>query len=102
MSRYVIDRPIFARVIAIVMMLVGTLAIRTLPICQFPDIAPPAVTIQTIYPGADAATLEKTTTAAIEAQLKRIDNLPYLSVNSDSSGNQIGSASVRARGCPDG
>jgi HAE1 family hydrophobic/amphiphilic exporter-1/multidrug efflux pump len=87
MSRYFIDRPIFAWVIAIVMMLVGTLAIRTLPISQFPEIAPPAVTIQTIYPGADAATLEKTTTAAIEQQLKGIDNLRYFSSNSDSAGN---------------
>ena len=75
MSRYFIDRPIFAWVIAIVLMLFGTLAIRSLPISQFPAIAPPAVTITAVYPGADAVTLERTTTQIIEQQLRGIDNL---------------------------
>ncbi|ALR20171.1 MULTISPECIES: efflux RND transporter permease subunit [Sphingobium] len=87
MSRFFIDRPIFAWVIAIILMLTGVLAIRTLPISQFPEIAPPAIAIQTIYPGADATTLEKTTTTVIEQQLKGIDNLRYFSSNSDSAGN---------------
>uniref|UniRef100_UPI0030176375 efflux RND transporter permease subunit n=1 Tax=Sphingobium aquiterrae TaxID=2038656 RepID=UPI0030176375 len=87
MSRYFIDRPIFAWVIAIIMMLAGGLAIRDLPIAQFPEIAPPAVEIQTLYPGADASTLEKTTTTVIEQQMKGIDNLRYFASTSDSAGN---------------
>ncbi|QGP78311.1 efflux RND transporter permease subunit [Sphingobium sp. CAP-1] len=87
MARYFIDRPIFAWVIAIVIMLAGLLAIRSLPVAQFPEIAPPAVTIQTSYPGANAQTLESTTTQIIEQQLKGIDNLRYFSSTSDSAGN---------------
>ncbi|AIT79559.1 efflux RND transporter permease subunit [Novosphingobium pentaromativorans] len=87
MSRYFIDRPIFAWVIAIVVMLAGLIALRTLPIAQFPTIAAPAVTISTAYPGADARTLESTTTQVIEQQMKGIDNLRYFSSTSDSSGN---------------
>ena len=87
MARYFIDRPIFAWVIAIVVMLAGLLAIRSLPVAQFPEIAPPAVTIQTSYPGANAQTLESTTTQIIEQQLKGIDNLRYFSSTSDGSGN---------------
>ena len=86
MSRYFIDRPIFAWVIAIVLMLGGVLAIRTLPIAQFPAIAPPAVSITATYPGADAQTLENTTTQIIEQQLKGIDNLRYFSSVSSSAG----------------
>ena len=86
MSRYFIDRPIFAFVIAIVLMLAGALAIRTLPIAQFPTIAPPAVAINVVYPGADAATIERTTTQIIEQQLKGIDNLRYFSSSSTSAG----------------
>ncbi|MDO7835415.1 efflux RND transporter permease subunit [Sphingobium sp. HBC34] len=87
MARYFIDRPIFAWVIAIVIMLAGLLAIRSLPVAQFPEIAPPAVTIQTSYPGANAQTLESTTTQIIEQQLKGIDNLRYFSSTSDGAGN---------------
>uniref|UniRef100_UPI0035C9C599 efflux RND transporter permease subunit n=1 Tax=uncultured Sphingomonas sp. TaxID=158754 RepID=UPI0035C9C599 len=87
MSRYFIDRPIFAWVIAIILMLAGLLAIRSLPIAQFPQIAAPAVTVATLYPGADAQTLENTTTQIIEQQMKGIDNLRYFSSTSDSAGN---------------
>ena len=87
MSRFFIDRPIFAWVIAIVMMLAGAIAIRFLPVAQFPEIAPPAVAIAAIYPGADAETLERTTTQVIEQQLKGIDHLRYFSSQSSSSGN---------------
>ncbi|KQN77698.1 efflux RND transporter permease subunit [Sphingomonas sp. Leaf62] len=86
MSRYFIDRPIFAWVIAVVMMLAGAIAIRSLPIAQFPEIAPPAVAITATYPGADAETLERTTTQLIEQQLKGIDNLRYFSSSSSSAG----------------
>ena len=86
MARYFIDRPIFAWVIAIILMLAGVLAIRSLPIAQFPTIAPPAVSITATYPGADATTLENTTTQIIEQQLKGIDNLRYFSASSSSAG----------------
>ncbi len=87
MSRYFIDRPVFAWVIAIILMLGGALAIRSLPIAQFPEIASPKVTIATVYPGADAQTLENTTTQIIEQQMKGIDNLRYFSSTSDGAGN---------------
>ena len=86
MSRFFIDRPIFAFVVAIVLMLAGAIAIRSLPIAQFPAIAPPAVSITATYPGADAATLEKTTTQIIEQQMKGVDHLRYFSSSSSSAG----------------
>ncbi|MEE4451404.1 efflux RND transporter permease subunit [Novosphingobium resinovorum] len=86
MSRYFIDRPIFAWVIAIVLMMAGIIAIRSLPVAQFPEIAPPTVSIAATYPGADAETLERTTTQIIEQQLKGIDNLRYFSAQSSSAG----------------
>jgi len=86
MARYFIDRPIFAYVLAIILMLAGVLAIRSLPIAQFPAIAPPAVAITASYPGADAETLATTTTQIIEQQLKGIDNLRYFSSSSSSAG----------------
>src|ERR1700751_3975121 len=86
MSRFFIDRPIFAWVIAIVLMLAGVIAIFSLPVAQFPSIAPPAVSITATYPGADAQTLENTTTQVIEQQMKGIDGLRYFSSTSSSAG----------------
>ncbi|WP_375390749.1 efflux RND transporter permease subunit [uncultured Sphingomonas sp.] len=86
MSRYFIERPIFAWVLATLVMIAGALAIRTLPIAQFPAIAPPAVAITATYPGADAETLERTTTQIIEQQLKGIDHLRYFSSSSSAAG----------------
>jgi hydrophobe/amphiphile efflux-1 (HAE1) family protein len=86
MSRYFIDRPIFAWVLAIIVMLAGLLAVRSLPIAQFPTIAAPTVAVTAAYPGADAETLERTTTQVIEQQLRGIDNLRYFSSSSSSAG----------------
>ncbi len=86
MARFFIDRPIFAWVIAILIMLAGTLAIRTLPIEQYPDIAPPAVSIAANYSGASAQTVEDSVTQVIEQQLKGLDNLLYMSASSSSAG----------------
>jgi multidrug efflux pump len=86
MSRFFIDRPIFAWVIAIVVMLVGLINILTLPIAQYPAIAPPAISITGNYPGASAKTVEDTVTQVIEQKLKGIDGLKYISSSSDSSG----------------
>lgn len=87
MSRFFIERPIFAWVIAIILMLAGLLALRTLPVAQFPSIAPPSVSITAVYPGADARTLENTTTQIIEQQMKGVDHLRYFSSSSSSSGS---------------
>ncbi len=87
MSRFFIDRPIFAWVIAIVIMLAGGLSILGLPVAQYPSIAPPQVTIAATYPGASAQTLQDTVTQVIEQQMKGIDGMNYMSSTSDSSGS---------------
>ncbi|HEY1614018.1 MAG TPA: efflux RND transporter permease subunit [Rhizomicrobium sp.] len=86
MSRFFIDRPVFAWVIAIAIMLTGGLAIITLPITQYPVIAPPSVSISAYYPGASAQTLENSVTQVIEQQLTGLDNLLYFSSSSSASG----------------
>jgi multidrug efflux pump len=86
MARFFIDRPVFAWVIAIVIMLAGALAVRTLPISQYPAIAPPAITVTAIYPGASAKTLEDSVTQVIEQRMKGLDGLQYMGSNSDGSG----------------
>ena len=86
MSRFFIDRPIFAWVIAIVIMLGGVLAILGLPIAQYPAIAPPSISITGSYPGASAKTVEDAVTQVIEQKMKGIDGLRYMSSSSDSSG----------------
>ncbi len=87
MSKFFIDRPIFAWVIAIVIMLAGVLAIRSLPIAQYPMIAPPAVSITATYPGASAKTVEDSVTQVIEQQMSGIDHLLYFSSESDKDGS---------------
>src|SRR5580765_3016452 len=87
MSRIFINRPIFAWVIAIITMLLGLAALKTLPVEQFPDIAPPQVNIRANYPGASAATLETSVTQVIEQQLSGIDGLLYFSSTSRSRGS---------------
>jgi multidrug efflux pump len=86
MSKFFIQRPIFAWVLAIIMMMAGGLAIMQLPIAQYPTIAPPAVAITATYPGADAQTVQDTVTQVIEQNMNGIDNLMYMSSTSDSSG----------------
>src|SRR5882757_2889420 len=85
-SRIFIDRPVFAWVIAIVIMLAGLGAIQTLSVEQYPDIAPPQVNIRASYPGASAEVLEASVTQIIEQQLTGIDGLIYFSSNSNSAG----------------
>ncbi len=86
MARFFIDRPIFAWVLAIVVMLAGILSILILPIAQYPAIAPPAVSISANYPGASARTLEDTVTQVIEQKMKGLDRLSYMASTSESSG----------------
>lgn len=86
MSRFFIDRPIFAWVLAIVVMALGLLAMMTLPIERYPDIAPPTVSISTSYSGASAKTVEDSVTQVLEQQIRGIDNLLYFSSTSSASG----------------
>ncbi|GAB4301523.1 MAG: efflux RND transporter permease subunit [Desulfuromonadia bacterium] len=86
MPRFFIERPVFAWVIAILIMLGGLLAIKTLPVSQYPPIAPPQITINALYPGASAKTVQDTVTQVIEQKLNGIDNLIYMSSSSDSAG----------------
>jgi len=87
MSRFFIERPIFAWVVAIVIMLAGLLALRTLPIAQYPQIAPTTVQISANYPGADAQTVENSVTKVIEQGMTGVDNLQYMTATSTSTGN---------------
>ena len=86
MARFFIDRPIFAWVIAIIVMLAGGLAIFTLPISQYPTIAPPTVEIRATYPGASAKVVEDSVTQIIEQNMKGLDGLIYFSATSESTG----------------
>src|SRR5687768_12363103 len=86
MSRVFIDRPIFAWVIAIIIMLMGLGAITALPIAQYPDVAPPQVNVRASYPGASAETVENSVTQIIEQQLTGVDGLLYFQSSSTSRG----------------
>jgi hydrophobe/amphiphile efflux-1 (HAE1) family protein len=86
LSKFFLDRPVFAWVIAIVMMAAGALAIYNLPISQYPPIAPPSISISSFYPGASAETVEDSVTQIIEQKMTGLDKMLYLSSNSSSSG----------------
>jgi multidrug efflux pump len=87
MARFFIDRPVFAWVIALTLMLAGLLAIRTLPVAQYPNIAPPSVSISVTYPGASPQTVQDTVVQIIEQQMNGIDNLEYMSSVSNADGS---------------
>ncbi|MWV27141.1 multidrug efflux RND transporter permease subunit [Aurantiacibacter rhizosphaerae] len=90
MARFFIDRPIFAWVISLGILLAGFIALRALPIEQYPDVAPPSLSINVVYPGADAQTLEQNVTQVIEQQLNGVDGFLYM----DSSSLSNGTASI--------
>ena len=87
MARFFINRPIFAWVIAICIMLAGLFSVSTLPVSQYPTIAPPSVSISASYPGADAQTVERSVTQIIEQNMTGLDGFMYMSATSDSFGN---------------
>jgi multidrug efflux pump len=101
MSRFFIDRPVFAWVIAIIIMLAGALSILRLPIEQYPNIAPPSVSINAVYPGASAETLENSVTQVIEQSLTGIDYMRYFSSTSDSSGSATITVTFEPEADPD-
>jgi len=86
LSKFFIQRPIFACVLAIIVMALGVFSVLNLPIERYPDIAPPRITVSTTYTGADAETVEESVTQVLEQQIKGIDHLLYFSSSSDSSG----------------
>ena len=88
LSRFFLDRPVFAWVIAIIVMLAGALAIYNLPISQYPPIAPPSIAIDAFYPGASARTVEDSVTQIIEQKMTGFDKMLYLSASSSSSAHR--------------
>jgi multidrug efflux pump len=87
MARFFIHRPIFAWVIALVIMLAGVITLTQMPIAQYPTVAPPKITISAMYPGASAETVENTVTQVIEQQLNGLDGLRYISSQSAANGS---------------
>ncbi len=87
LSRFFLDRPVFAWVIAVILMIGGALAIFTLPVSQYPPIAPPSIAITAFYPGASAETVENSVTQIIEQKMTGLESMLYLSASSSSSGN---------------
>ena len=87
MARFFIDRPVFAWVVSILIVLIGAISITRLPVAQYPQVAPPSISITANYSGASARTLTDTVTSVIEQQLNGIDNLLYMSSTSDANGN---------------
>src|SRR4026208_1756052 len=85
-SRFFIDRPIFAAVLSIFIVLAGLAAMRVLPIAQYPEIAPPVVTVRAIYPGASAEVLEQTVAAPLENQINGVENMIYMASTLTSQG----------------
>ncbi|GAP35655.1 efflux RND transporter permease subunit [Piscinibacter sakaiensis] len=101
MARFFIDRPIFAWVLAIMTMLAGVFALRALPLEQYPDIAPPRISIDASYTGASAKTVEDSVTQVIEQQLKGLDNLTYMQSTSGSDGSSRTTLTFNAGTDPD-
>ena len=89
MSKFFINRPIVAMVISVLMVIIGAITIIGLPVAQFPDIAPPEIRLQAIYPGADAETMEKAVATPIEQQVNGVDKMDYMySLNSTNNSIQ--------------
>jgi multidrug efflux pump len=101
MPRFFIDRPIFAWVLSLLIMLAGCLAITHLPVAQYPSVAPPSIAVNAIYAGASAETVQDTVTSVIEQQMNGIDNLLYMSSSSSASGQSTVTLFFRAGTDPD-
>ena len=96
-SRFFIDRPIFAAVISLFLVLAGLAAMRSLPIAQYPEIAPPVVTVQAVYPGASAEVLEQTVAAPLENAINGVPSMIYMSSHSTLERRRADPGHVRDR-----
>ena len=85
LAKFFIDRPIFAWVVSLLIMLLGGMSITQLPVAQYPSVAPPSISVNASYSGASAETLQNTVTSIIEQQMNGIDNLLYMSSSSNNS-----------------
>ena len=101
MPKYFINRPIFAIVISLLIMLVGGIALLKMPIEQYPPVSPPSVQIQATFPGASAETMQNTVIQVIEQQMTAIDNLLYMQSTSDDTGQSTTSLTFAAGTDPD-
>jgi multidrug efflux pump len=101
MSKFFIDRPVFATVVSIVILLAGLLAMRALPIAQYPEIVPPEVVISATYPGASAQTIAETVAAPLEQQVNGVEGMIYMQSTSNGSGSMSLSVLFTNRTNPD-
>ena len=101
MSKFFIDRPIFATVVSIVILLSGLVAMRVLPIAQYPEIVPPEVVVTATYPGASAQTIAETVAAPLEQQVNGVEGMIYMQSNSNGSGSMTLSVLFTSRTNPD-
>src|ERR1700690_2124125 len=85
-ARFFVDRPVFATVISVVIVLAGGVAVYTLPVAQYPDVTPPTVQVTAIYPGANAQTVRDTVAAPIEEQVSGVEGMMYMSSQSTNDG----------------
>lgn len=88
-SKFFIDRPIFATVLALLLVFAGILTVKTLPVAQYPDITPPTVMVSADYPGADAETVARAIGVPIEEQVNGVDNMLYMSSNCGADGSYM-------------
>ncbi len=87
MSRFFINRPIFASVISIIIVIAGVVSFGSLPVAKFPEISPPTVTVSAVYPGADASTIAETVATPIEQQVNGVEGMLYMSSKSANDGS---------------
>src|SRR3546814_13813985 len=98
-AHFFVERPIFATVLSLVLVIVGLIAYGQLPVAQYPEIAPPSIVVRASYPGADAETVAATVATPLEQEVNGVEPMLYMSSYSTSDGAmQIGTASLRARG----
>src|SRR5262249_26050733 len=101
MSKFFIDRPIFATVVSIVILLAGLVAMRVLPVAQYPEIVPPEIVVTATYPGASAQTIAQTVAAPLEHQINGVEGMLYMQSTSTGSGSMTLSVLFTSRTNPD-